>query len=466
MNFSIERQISLGFGLVLALLAAIGATSYWSARLLVDNSAAHAHAAAVRTGLEALLSAATDAESAQRGFTLTNDEAYLEPLHHASRTLDATLPALRRLTRDPQQRERLEALAPPLEQRLELARQGVAARREQGFEAARALIVNGEGKQIHDRIRAEVQAMRIAQEEILREKDVRARRAAGVAGATALAGTALALVSLAAASYFIRRGLRLRREAERTLQASNLELATARERAEVADRVKSAFLATMSHELRTPLNSILGFSGILLQDLAGPLNPEQRKQLSMVNESARHLLELINDVLDISKIEAGELAVQRAPFDVGTAIEKVAGLVRPFAERNGIALQVEAATSLGSISSDRRRVEQVLLNLLHNAVKFTERGSVTLRASVVGSELEIAVADTGIGIHPEALATLFRPFQQIDTGLSRSHEGTGLGLAISQRLAGLMEGRIDVASEPGRGSVFTLRLPLHGSDTP
>jgi PAS domain S-box-containing protein len=251
------------------------------------------------------------------------------------------------------------------------------------------------------------------------------------------------------------------RVAERTA-----ELAVARDRAEAADSLKSAFLATMSHELRTPLNSIIGFTGILLQGLAGPLNPEQGKQLGMVQSSARHLLALINDVLDISKIEAGQLQVSSEPLDLRASIAKVAEIVKPMAEKKGLALRVELTPEIGTLVSDGRRIEQVLLNLLNNAVKFTERGAVTLTAESVPDAIRIAVADTGIGIKPEDMSKLFQPFRQIDTGLSRQHEGTGLGLAICGRLAALLGGEIHAASEWGKGSVFTLTLPLNGAEKP
>jgi PAS domain S-box-containing protein len=244
------------------------------------------------------------------------------------------------------------------------------------------------------------------------------------------------------------------RVAERTVQ-----LAEARDRAEAADRIKSAFLASMSHELRTPLNSIIGFTGILLQGLAGPLNSEQTKQLEMVRASARHLLALINDVLDISKIEAGQLQVACEPFDMCASVSKVVGIVRPLAEKKGLALHVQLHPALGRIVSDPRRVEQILLNLLNNAIKFTERGEVNLQTIVLQDSLRISIADTGMGIKPEDLATLFQPFRQIDTGLSRNHEGTGLGLAICRRLAGLLGGEIHAESHWEQGSVFTLTLP-------
>jgi PAS domain S-box-containing protein len=249
-----------------------------------------------------------------------------------------------------------------------------------------------------------------------------------------------------------------------------------RERAEAADHIKSAFLATMSHELRTPLNSIIGFTGIMLQGLAGPLNAEQGKQLDMVRSSARHLLALVNDVLDISKIEAGQLEVERVPFDLRGSLDKAAALIGPQAEAKGLGLRLRLASGLGEAVGDARRFEQILLNLLTNAVKFTDHGEITLSAEWVGDfrpdgaalsnpgvrAVRIAVSDTGTGIRSQDLPALFQPFRQVDSGLSRQHEGSGLGLAICRRLAGLMGGAIGVASEWGKGSTFTVTLPLPG----
>jgi PAS domain S-box-containing protein len=248
-------------------------------------------------------------------------------------------------------------------------------------------------------------------------------------------------------------------------------LSEAKQRAESADRLKSAFLATMSHELRTPLNSIIGFTGILLQGLPGPLTAEQTKQLTMVRVSARHLLSLINDVLDLSKIEAGQLEIAAEPVDVRASIEKVVSLVRPMAENKGLALTVAVAPDVGVAVSDPRRLEQILLNLLTNAVKFSERGEIALGAEMVlvpgggadGSPqqgVRMRVSDTGIGIKPEDLATLFQPFRQVDNSLTRAQEGTGLGLAICRRLAELMRGELSAESEWGRGSAFTLTIPV------
>jgi two-component system sensor histidine kinase/response regulator len=255
------------------------------------------------------------------------------------------------------------------------------------------------------------------------------------------------------------------------LKEAEAALREAKHAAEAADRVKSAFLATMSHELRTPLNAIIGFTGLVLQELPGPLNDEQKKQLGMVRDSSRHLLALINDVLDISKIEAGELKVAREPFDLGAAVGKVAGIVAPLAEMKGLALRLEGLEHAGAMNGDARRVEQILMNLLSNAIKFTEAGSVTLSVRRINdySEKEgaapraavrLGVTDTGMGIRPEDMAQLFQPFRQIDSSLTRQHEGTGLGLAICRRLAALMGGIIEAESRFGEGSVFSVTLPL------
>lgn len=261
---------------------------------------------------------------------------------------------------------------------------------------------------------------------------------------------------------------------ERIVGERTEALRIAKDRAESADRLKSAFLATMSHELRTPLNSIIGFTGILLQGLAGSLNEEQRKQLGMVRTSSRHLLSLINDVLDISKIEAGELHLARAPFDLLDSVRKIVGTMEPIAQRQQLVLAVELPAGLQSIAmlGDARRIEQVLLNLLSNALKFTEKGKVTLSVGVqpplpathdVGS-VEIRVSDTGPGIREEHMDLLFKPFRQVDLTLARKHEGTGLGLAICHRLVTMMGGVIQAHSTWGVGSTFTVRVPMQAPD--
>lgn len=280
-----------------------------------------------------------------------------------------------------------------------------------------------------------------------------------------VAVTALLLIAL------LRGELRKRQRAydqlEIRVSERTAELAIAKEAAESADRLKSAFLATMSHELRTPLNSIIGFTGIVTQELAGPLNEEQKKQLGMVQNSARRLLALINDVLDLSRIEVGEFDVAHEPYDPRACVDKVVGMLRPAAEKKQLALTAHIDGDIGVSIGDAHRIEQILFNLLSNAIKFTDSGGISLSADRTGGangasdEIRIRVADTGPGIDAHDLEELFRPFHQLDSTLARKHDGTGLGLALSRRLAALMGGCIEVESRVGRGSVFTLAVPAH-----
>ncbi|MGN6582063.1 MAG: PAS domain S-box protein [Bordetella sp.] len=268
-----------------------------------------------------------------------------------------------------------------------------------------------------------------------------------------------------------------RDELERQVKARTAALQAALERAEAADNLKSAFLATMSHELRTPLNSIIGFTGILLQNLAGPLNPEQTKQLGMVQGSARHLLELINDVLDISKIEAGQVVLSREMFCVPVCLDRVVASVRPMIMKKGLAFDLVIAPELDQMYGDRRKFEQIVLNLISNAIKFTDQGRIAVTAERLdayesdgamqsAAAIRITVADTGIGIRSEDIGKLFEPFRQLDSSLTRKYEGTGLGLVICRRLAHMLGGEIVARSEYGKGSRFIVTLPLESENKP
>jgi PAS domain S-box-containing protein len=249
------------------------------------------------------------------------------------------------------------------------------------------------------------------------------------------------------------------------INLQSAELEKEKVKAQSADLMKSAFLATMSHELRTPMNSIIGFTGILLKELAGPLNEEQKKQLSMVKDSGSHLLGLINDVLDISKIEAGKLRVSFYPFNYLTTLEKTIDFLMPQASKRGLQLHTEISNLDITLVSDERRIEQILLNLLSNAIKFSKKGIIRIKVNVKDNVLITQIIDQGIGISKKDINKLFMPFVQLEGGLSRKHEGTGLGLAISKNLIEKLGGTIQVESELGKGTNFIVKLPLKNIPT-
>jgi signal transduction histidine kinase len=229
---------------------------------------------------------------------------------------------------------------------------------------------------------------------------------------------------------------------------------------ETASRHKSEFLANMSHELRTPLNAILGFSQVLEKKLFGELNSKQEEYVEDIHSSGNHLLSLINDVLDLSKVEAGQIELEVAPFSLREAVERGVVMVRERASKNGVALAAEIEPEVQVVSGDERRIRQILFNLLSNAVKFTPAGGrIDVSARLVDGEIQLAVADTGPGIAPEDVDRIFEEFQQTDVG-AQHHEGTGLGLALSKRLVELHGGRIWVESEVDAGSRFVFTLPV------
>jgi signal transduction histidine kinase len=229
---------------------------------------------------------------------------------------------------------------------------------------------------------------------------------------------------------------------------------------EVANQHKSEFLANMSHELRTPLNAIIGFSEVLLQRMFGELNPKQDEYLQDVLSSGRHLLSLINDILDLSKVEAGRMELELARFDLPQALQDTLVLVRERAVRHGIDLHLDADPALGPLVADERKIKQVMLNLLSNAVKFTpEGGRVEVRAVPAGGAVEISVTDTGIGIAPENQELIFEEFRQVGGDYAHKREGTGLGLTLARKLVELHGGRLWVKSQVGQGSTFTFSVP-------
>jgi protein-histidine pros-kinase len=243
---------------------------------------------------------------------------------------------------------------------------------------------------------------------------------------------------------------------EKQLQAQNAAL-------EEASLAKDRFLASMSHELRTPLNAIIGFTGTLLMKLPGPLTEEQDQQLRIIQTSARHLLSLINDVLDLAKVQAGKIEVHFEPVDPKAVLEEVATSLRGAAEQKGLNFEVSVPEESFTITTDHRALHQILTNLIGNAIKYTEKGTVravlAARQRNAANVIEFDVVDSGIGIAPADQHRIFNPFEQVDTSSTRRFEGVGLGLFLSSRLAQTIGGTLTLKSKPQQGSTFTLSLP-------
>ena len=245
------------------------------------------------------------------------------------------------------------------------------------------------------------------------------------------------------------------------LQKNLVELETSKQQVEHASRLKSEFISTMSHELRTPLNAIIGFSELLVDKKAGQINPKQEEYLGDILRSGNHLLRLINDILDLSKIEAGKLEILLEPCGVKEVIEEVCSVIKTLADAKDITIAVLIAPQVGEIQADRIKLKQVLYNLLSNAIKFTNRsGKVEIEVRRGGKDgVVIKIKDNGIGINPEGIRKLFSPFLQLDGGASEKQRGTGLGLMLTRKFIELHGGSILVDSEVGKGTVFTVLLP-------
>ncbi|NUO07070.1 MAG: ammonium transporter [Candidatus Brocadia sp.] len=247
-----------------------------------------------------------------------------------------------------------------------------------------------------------------------------------------------------------------KRVTERTedLQQANIAL-------EKANRLKSEFLATMSHELRTPLNAIIGFAEVLRDEISGALNAEQKEYVGDIHSSGQHLLNMINSILDLSKIEAGKLELQHEEFSIGDATIEVLNTIVGFSNKKGITINTNIHEDIPPITADKVKFKQIMFNLLSNAVKFTpENGRVTINARLVDQYVQITIIDTGIGIKSEDMDKIFEAFRQVDASYARRYEGTGLGLTLTKRLVELHGGKIWVKSEYGKGSAFTFTLPL------
>ena len=475
MRFSVEDAIAAGLWVALGILALLSASDYWSTRTFLVTSEEVNHAHEVVEQLDHLLAEMTDAETGQRGYLITGSVRYLAPYERATARIADTLHAIRVLTADGSaQGERLNRLVPQVASRLAIMRETMDLYDREGLAAARQHVLTDRGKTVMDDIRKLVGEMDRAERMVLLDRGAYAHASARLTRVVVLVSDLLAL-GLVGSSYVIAmRGLAERRrhvvaveeargQAER--QAGELAVLArdrdeARRAAQEASRLKSEFLAHTSHEIRTPMTALVGYTELLGDP---DLSPAERAEgLATVRRNGEHLMTIVNDILDLSKIESGRMTIERMACSPFALVAEVAAVLRPRAAHDGLDVEVGYRSPLPeTIETDPTRLRQILLNLVGNAIKFTPRGSVRLEVGPVeDTRLCFEVIDTGIGLDAEQQARLFTAFSQADASTTRRFGGTGLGLAISKRLAGMLGGDLRVRSVPGEGSTFTLTIDV------
>jgi len=475
MRFSVEDAIAAGLWVALGILALLSASDYWSTRTFLVTSEEVNHAHEVVEQLDHLLAEMTDAETGQRGYLITGSVRYLAPYERATARIADTLHAIRVLSADGSaEEERLNRLVPQVASRLAIMRETIDLYDREGLAAARQHVLTDRGKTVMDDIRKLVGEMDRAQRMVLLDRGAYAHASARLTRVVVLVSDLLAL-GLVGSSYVIAmRGLAERRrhvvaveeargQAER--QAGELAVLArdrdeARRAAQEASRLKSEFLAHTSHEIRTPMTALVGYTELLGDP---DLSPAERAEgLATVRRNGEHLMTIVNDILDLSKIESGRMTIERMACSPFALVAEVAAVLRPRAAHDGLDVEVGYRSPLPeTIETDPTRLRQILLNLVGNAIKFTPRGSVRLEVGPVeDTRLCFEVIDTGIGLDAEQQARLFTAFSQADASTTRRFGGTGLGLAISKRLAGMLGGDLRVRSVPGEGSTFTLTIDV------
>jgi signal transduction histidine kinase len=482
-DVQVRLSPALRAAFALTLLAILGTAilAYWTTWRLFDQGRWVAHTQRIRATLTGLLSALEDGETGERGFVITGDETFLDPYLAAQRDVPEQLRELRDLVGDnPDQARRVTEMQPHIEAQLSELRDAIEVRQRQGFEAAQALVREGRGKREMDAARIAIASMQASEDTFLETQERAARHTSWTAAATFAIAAVLAATLMSLLYATLRRHLREREhlltlehalrvtaeeavaqqqrvegESERLL----VEAQQARAEAEVASRAKDTFLAIVSHELRTPLSPILAWTALLER---GTLDAEQtHKALDTILRCARAQAQLIGDLLDVSRIIAGKMRLDVRPVELRAVIEAAVDVVRPAADAKHVRLQLVLDTEIAPIAGDPDRLQQVVGNLLTNAVKFTPKNGLVSLVARVNSHVEIAVSDTGQGIDPTFLPHVFNRFQQADASTTRKYGGLGLGLAIVRYIVEAHGGTVHAESPgPGQGSVFTVKLPL------
>lgn len=394
--------------------------------------------------LRVLFSMLQSAEGSQRGYLLTANESYLQPFLRVKQQLPGQMAAVSALaTTSAGQSARITELRDLIQHKFTEMERTIALRKQGRMGAAIGVVQTDKGQALMDQIRRVVEDIETREDRALQQASHYIERRAAIAGIASSAAVLLGLILLVVAISRIQR--------ERTAAME-------------ANQAKSRFLANMSHELRTPLNAIIGYSEMLQEEAQENDQTALLPDLARIRTAGRHLLDLINSVLDLSKIEAGKMDLYLESFSIRELVEQIETVTRPLAERNGNQLLIDCPSDIGEMYADQTKVRQALFNLVSNAAKFTEKGEVSLRVRReprTPEQITFSVKDTGVGMTPEQLNQVFQPFTQADASIARRFGGTGLGLVITERFCELMGGKINVESAPGQGSEFTVVLPAH-----
>jgi len=453
---AILRRFPILFVVLALALTVVFLLLEWSRERQVENQNSVAHTEQVLAELSSVHAALMERELAAREYIFSGDKGYAPIQQQAEAMMMKQLDIAGGLTADnPSQVMRVRRLQEAVQTSMAASRRLIEIYEKQGRAAAARAFRETDPRRHLEEMGIQIRQMSDHERALLARRGERLRASEQSLWLASAACALLVFGLLITAYLLLHRDATLRQSLEQQLMRKNAEL-------EDASRLKSEFLAHMSHELRTPLNAILGFAGTLLMKLPGPLTADQQNQLQVIQKSARHLLSLINELLDVAKIESGKVEIVLEVVLCREIIEQVVATLRPLAEGKNISLETRFPQQPVHAKADRRAFSQILINLTNNAIKFTEKGSVTLelgeRADGNGGMATVAVVDTGVGVRPEEQPRLFTAFEQLGSAKSRT-EGTGLGLYVSDKLAALLGGRIDCKSEYGKGSRFTLLVP-------
>jgi len=455
----VEKRIALALGVVGAVAVVLGYLAYREGRASFDAGLWLSHTNEVQAEDEGVLMDIAEARQDAGRFITSGDPGDLASYRASRDRVSQRLSHLSDLVSDnPLQLQRVVSLRPEVAPRLNLLESFVTGRRAGGDAALTLLLRNDTTRSQMAKIRETVAEIAAAEKTLLGQRRELFELSRRQASLTLFFLIALVLLLLGLSLWMFNREIRERRTAQAEIERKNRELDARRREAERATQLKSSFLANMSHELRTPLNAIVGFIELLGEEKAGGLNEKQRRYVGHVRNATGHLLALINDILDLSKIEAGQLQLQLQEFPAAEALSEVLATIAPLAARKHIGIDSSVSEEM-TIYGDLIRFKQILFNLLSNAVKFTPEGG-SVRVEGVSTEpfARISVTDTGVGIRTEDQEAVFDEFRQV--GSQRS-EGTGLGLSITKRLVERHGGRIWVESEVGKGTRFSLTLLPH-----